>query len=131
MVTTIRYCGQAALEASLVYAYADGTRCLHHARRALDLLEHGSPRLRMRLLLNQALMARGQSLLEYSEHFAADISFFCEGSNSQLLGLLAQRLGRPREATERLEHGIALSERAGLSACAAQARLELALCASV
>jgi plasmid stability protein len=42
-------------------------------------------------------------------------------------GLIAARFGRHKEAREQLTAALALSERAGLGACAAEARLELAL----
>lgn len=65
-------------------------------------------------------------LAPYPRHFAAHSSFFCEGSVSQLLGLLAQALGRPTDAREHLEAGIEISVHAGLALCTVQARFELA-----
>ena len=66
-------------------------------------------------------------LSRYTEHFAANVSFWCEGSIAQLLGLTLWQLGKPSEAIDWLEKAVASSERAGLQACAAEARLDLAL----
>jgi hypothetical protein len=62
--TVVRHCAAASREAARLNAYADATRYLQHARQALDLLENGSPRLRMRLLLAQALFAQTHSSSE-------------------------------------------------------------------
>ena len=67
-------------------------------------------------------------LTPYADLFATNIAFYCEGSGGQLLGLIAARLGRVAEAQQLLSDAIEHSERRGLRACAAQARLELALC---
>ena len=67
-------------------------------------------------------------LQPYTDLFATNIAFYCEGSVAQLLGLIAARLGRQVEAQQLLTEGISASDRHGLGACAAQARLELALC---
>ncbi|HTU57933.1 MAG TPA: AAA family ATPase [Polyangiales bacterium] len=67
-------------------------------------------------------------LAPYADLFATNIAFYCEGAVSQLLGLIAARLGRHVEAQQLLTEAISASERHGLHACAAQARLELALC---
>ena len=67
-------------------------------------------------------------LLPYADRFAANLSFFCEGSVQQLLGLIAARGGRREEALELLTQGVYACERAGLRTAAAQARLELSLC---
>ena len=67
-------------------------------------------------------------LTPHADRFAANLSFFCEGSVQQLLGLIAARRGRRDEALERLTQGLHACERAGLRAAAAQARLELSLC---
>jgi DNA-binding winged helix-turn-helix (wHTH) protein len=67
-------------------------------------------------------------LAPYPQHFAAHISFFCEGSVSQLLGMLAAALGRRKAAIAHLEQGVAICDAAGLPVCAAEARLELAAC---
>ncbi len=67
-------------------------------------------------------------LSPYPEYFAAHVSFFCEGSVSQLLAGLARLLGDQRRAIEHLETALACAEAAGLAACANQARLELAAC---
>ncbi len=55
---TVAYCSQAATAAGGVYAYADAMRYLRQAREALDLTENASPRLRINLMLRQALYAR-------------------------------------------------------------------------
>lgn len=67
-------------------------------------------------------------LLPYEDHFAANITFYCEGSVLELGALIAARLGRVAQACEKLAAAVVRSERAGLGACAAQAKLELALC---
>lgn len=67
-------------------------------------------------------------LRPYTQYFATNITFHCEGSVLQLLGLIAARLGRNAEAQQLLVEAITLSERRGFGTCAAQARLELALC---
>jgi hypothetical protein len=65
-------------------------------------------------------------LLEpHARHFAVHVSFLCEGSVAELLGLLAHALGRRGDAVGHLELGVAISERAGLRGCEAQARSEL------
>ena len=67
-------------------------------------------------------------LRPYAELIMTNIAFYCEGSGSQLLGLIAARSGRYNDARELLSQAVALSEQRGLGAIAAQARLELALC---
>jgi hypothetical protein len=67
-------------------------------------------------------------LSPFPEHFAANLAFHCEGSVSQLLGMLARSFGEPAKARLHLEAAIAASEQAGLTACAAEARLEQKLC---
>jgi hypothetical protein len=67
-------------------------------------------------------------LLRYPQHFAVHSSFLCEGAVPELVGLLLQRLGRPREAQQKLELSVQRSEAAGLMRCAAEARLALSLC---
>jgi hypothetical protein len=67
-------------------------------------------------------------LRPYTQYFATNIAFHCEGSVLQLLGLIAARLGRPTDALQLLTEAITLSERRSMGASAAQARLELALC---
>lgn len=65
-------------------------------------------------------------LLEpYSQHFAANVTFWCEGSVLELLGLLVWRLGEHAASLDLLQRGVALSERAGLLTSAARARVEL------
>jgi eukaryotic-like serine/threonine-protein kinase len=80
-------------------------------------------------LRDQAYMEALYALLSpYPQLFAAHISFFCEGSVSQLLGMLAAALGQPSAAIVHFEAAIANSDAAGLAHCAAEARLELAAC---
>jgi eukaryotic-like serine/threonine-protein kinase len=57
----VQHCNAAAQEAAHLHAYADATRYVRYARQALDLIEDGSPRLRMRLLLTQALFTQAHS----------------------------------------------------------------------
>jgi tetratricopeptide (TPR) repeat protein len=85
---------------------------------------------RAALLLNALDYAEAiYPLLEpYPEHFASQVSFLCEGSVSQLLGMLAHALGRRERAVAHLEAGIDANERAGFAPRAAEARLQLALC---
>jgi hypothetical protein len=61
-----------------------------------------------------------------SEHFAAHVSFSCEGSIAQLRGSLAQRLGLLSEARELFARGLQRSEQAGLTRAAAVSRSLLA-----
>jgi DNA polymerase III delta prime subunit len=58
--------------------------------------------------------------------FAAHLSFLCEGSVSQLLGLLASAVGLRSEARANFEAALVECERAGLENCAAEVRLQLA-----
>lgn len=67
-------------------------------------------------------------LSPYAEDFAVNLAFVCEGSVSQLLGMLARSLGERSQARQHLKMAVALSEQAGLATCAAEARLELELC---
>lgn len=55
---TVTYCSKAADAALELGAYADAQRYLSHAREALELSEKPSARLRLALLLRQALCAR-------------------------------------------------------------------------
>lgn len=55
---TVRYCSQAAQDSIHLFALADGMRHLRHARQALDLIDKPSQRLRLNLLLRQAVLAR-------------------------------------------------------------------------
>jgi hypothetical protein len=66
-------------------------------------------------------------LAPYADKFATNIAFFCEGPLLHMQALIATRFGRHKEAREQLTAAEALSQRAGLGACAAEARLELAL----
>jgi eukaryotic-like serine/threonine-protein kinase len=65
-------------------------------------------------------------LARFPDAYAAHVSFFCEGSVQQLLGMLAQTLGRRQEARMHLEAGIQMNERAGLVLRTAEARTQLA-----
>jgi DNA-binding winged helix-turn-helix (wHTH) protein len=67
-------------------------------------------------------------LLPYPDRFAGHVSFLCEGSVSQLLGMLAHALGRHAPAIAHLQTGIEANERAGFVPRAAEARLQLARC---
>ena len=63
--STVRYCSHAATACAEVYAYRDAARHLRHAREALALLESPSQRLRIELLLRQAMYARVDSSPEF------------------------------------------------------------------
>jgi hypothetical protein len=65
-------------------------------------------------------------LAPYDNHFAAHVTFSCQGSVAQLRGMLAHRLGRRDDAISLLKLGNELCERAGFKLSAEQARLELA-----
>ena len=67
-------------------------------------------------------------LTPYPDYFAGHVSFLCEGSVSQLLGMLAHALGRRADAIAHFELGITSNERAGFEPRAAEARLQLARC---
>lgn len=67
-------------------------------------------------------------LARYPDHFAGQVSFLCDGSVVQLLGMLAESLGRHAEALCHFEAGITANERAGFEPRAAEARLQLAQC---
>jgi DNA-binding winged helix-turn-helix (wHTH) protein len=67
-------------------------------------------------------------LLPYADRFAGHVSFLCDGSVAQLLGMLAHALGRHATAVAHLEAGIAANERAGFKPRAIEARLQLAQC---
>jgi len=67
-------------------------------------------------------------LAPFPERFAVQISFLCEGSVSQLLGMLDHALGDHVQAEHQLRAGIQHAERAGFAPRAAEARLELARC---
>lgn len=85
---------------------------------------------RAALLLEAPVYAEAAyALLEpYPDLFAAHLSFLCEGSVPQLLGMLAHALGRHASAVAHLETGIQMNERAGFAPRAAEARLQLARC---
>lgn len=60
----VHYCRAAALEATRVHSYTDGARYMNYARDALDLMEQPSPRMRMTLLLQQAMFIQAQSWVD-------------------------------------------------------------------
>jgi len=64
-------------------------------------------------------------LTPYPRYFAVNLAFYCEGSVSQLLGMLACKLGERKSARQHLEPAIRVSEKAGLWTCAADAQLQL------
>jgi DNA-binding winged helix-turn-helix (wHTH) protein len=61
----VRHCAAAAVDAGRSYAYVDGARYFAQAREALDLLQDGSPRMRVKLMFGQALFARAFSSGDY------------------------------------------------------------------
>jgi hypothetical protein len=69
------------------------------------------------------------TLLErYPEHFAAHLFCPSDGAVAQLRGMLAHASDQSGKAIEHLERAVDKNERAGLVACAAEARLLLARC---
>lgn len=64
-------------------------------------------------------------LLPYSDYFALNISFVCEGSVSHLLGLLARSFGDLTRARQHFHAAIHASEKADLWGCAADSQREL------
>jgi hypothetical protein len=71
-----------------------------------------------------------QCLLPYPQYFAVNLSGYCEGSVSLLLGLLARGIGDGQRAQQHLDAAVAHSQQAGLQGCVAEARLEQARCKS-
>jgi hypothetical protein len=67
-------------------------------------------------------------LSPYPEHFAVNLAFMCEGSVSQLLGMLARSFGEFGMARRHLQTAVALSEQSGFVTCGAEAQKELELC---
>lgn len=65
------------------------------------------------------------------QHFAVNTSFYCEGSVSELLGLLAAAKSLPERAREHLREAVGFSERAGLPGCARSAEAQLARVSAV
>jgi DNA-binding winged helix-turn-helix (wHTH) protein len=65
-------------------------------------------------------------LARYSEGFAAGVSFYCEGSVAQLLGMLATGRGSSQSVIAHYEAGIAANENAGFALRAIEARMQLA-----
>jgi hypothetical protein len=62
-------------------------------------------------------------LAPYPEQFAVNVTFLCEGSVSQLLGMLARMLGREAQASEHLRAGIAISRQAGIQTAAEESTI--------
>jgi hypothetical protein len=83
---------------------------------------------RASLLLGELRYAEAAAdlLLPHRERFAGHVSFLCEGSVSQLVGMLDHALGRTARAIANLEVGIRMNDRAGFAPRAAEARLHLA-----
>ncbi|HKU42555.1 MAG TPA: hypothetical protein VJR89_30565, partial [Polyangiales bacterium] len=67
-------------------------------------------------------------LSRYPDRVAGHVSFYCEGTTQQLLGMLAQTLNRPAQATLHFQSALAHSDSAGLGLRAAEVRLQLAAC---
>lgn len=65
-----------------------------------------------------------ECLRPFARWFAVNISGFCEGSISLLLGLLSLRLGEAQRALQHFEAAVQYSERAGYAASLAEARRE-------
>jgi DNA-binding winged helix-turn-helix (wHTH) protein len=63
-------------------------------------------------------------LSPYPDHFAVNLSFYCEGSVSHLLGLLARSFGDRERAARHFEKAVLASERAGLLPSASEAQME-------
>jgi hypothetical protein len=81
----------------------------------------------LRLEARSYVRAIYECLLPFPEYFALNISGFCEGSVSLLLGLLAQFMGEARRACDHFEEAIVFSQRAGFPSSVVEARHELAL----
>ena len=64
----------------------------------------------------------------YTEWFSGQLSFFSEGSVSQLLGMIAHALRRYELATQHFEEGIYKNDQSGFVLRALEARLQLGLC---
>jgi hypothetical protein len=62
------------------------------------------------------------------EGLCGHVAFYCEGSTQQLLGMLAQALGRNAQAAVHYQAALAQSDSAGLGLRAAEVRLQLAGC---
>jgi DNA-binding winged helix-turn-helix (wHTH) protein len=67
-------------------------------------------------------------LARYPERFAVNLSFWCEGSTAQLLGMLAAAAGRPTLAVEHLRASVGENRRGGFLLRALEAELLLASC---
>jgi DNA-binding winged helix-turn-helix (wHTH) protein len=78
------------------------------------------------------LLDHAQSLLallgSHPDHYAGQVSFLCEGSVPQLLGMLEYALGRLEPAIAHLQTGVTSNDQAGLLPRALEARLQLARC---
>lgn len=62
---TVKFCRLAAASAAAVYANSDLVRYLRNALEALDLMDHSSARLRLRMWYWVAVYGRGQPSLDY------------------------------------------------------------------
>jgi hypothetical protein len=71
----IEYCRAAAKEAAYVHSYGDAARYLSYAQQGLDLLEHASPRLRMALMVQQAMYLQARSPGQSESLIRAAIAF--------------------------------------------------------
>jgi DNA-binding winged helix-turn-helix (wHTH) protein/tetratricopeptide (TPR) repeat protein len=86
---TVRYCVDACMAAVNVFAYGDAARCLQHALEALDMLEKPSPRVRIQLLLHQALLTRAQSARAFAPLIARVFQLAREHNESNVLARAA------------------------------------------
>jgi hypothetical protein len=68
------------------------------------------------------LLAVSHLLARYPNHFAADISFLCEGAVPSLLGLIAEAQGERELARSMLTRGLAMSDAAGFVGLSEEAR---------
>ena len=82
---------------------------------------------RAALLLDEPSYAHAlyDALLPFPDHFAAQVTFYCEGATAALLGDLARALKQRDAARAHYLHAIARSERAGFTWAASQARAAL------
>ena len=86
---TVSYCASASEAAANVFAFADGARYLRQARETLELLPNPSPRLRLRLFLQQALLTRAQSTREFIPLIAQVIQLAREQGEADTLARAA------------------------------------------
>jgi hypothetical protein len=71
-----------------------------------------------------------ECLSPFPEHFAVNLSGYCEGSVSLLLGLLARAAGDTERAAQHFEAAVSYSEQAAFTRSAAEAREMLTHCAA-